>query len=95
MSRDSERAQRRHARMGRVLHGARIPVHIWLEGALPGAVAAREAILGTAARGGACRSGYADVNMARRDAEAAAVVASMQGAGDLRVPLDARRTHKA
>ena len=83
LSRENERAQRRHARMDRVLHGARIPVHIWLEGALPGAVVAREAILGTAVQGTG-RSGYADLNVARRDAEAAAVVASMQGGGELR-----------
>lgn len=83
LSRENERAQRRHARMDRVLQGARIPVHVWLEGALPGAVVAREAILGAAMQG-AGRTGHADVNVARRDAEAAAVVAAMQGGGSLR-----------
>jgi hypothetical protein len=78
LSREKERAQRRHARMDRVLSAARIPVHIWLEGALPGPAVVREAILG-AAISTSGRSGYNDVNVARRDAEAAAVVASMQG----------------
>lgn len=77
MSREKERSQRRHARMDRVLQAARIPVHVWLEGALPGPAVAREAILG-AAISTSGRSGYQDVNVARRDAEAAAVVASMQ-----------------
>lgn len=77
MSREKERAQKRHARMDRVLQGARIPVHVWLEGAMPGPAVAREAILGAAVAGSG-RSGYQDVSLARRDAEAAAVVASMQ-----------------
>ncbi|MBI2733471.1 MAG: DUF2726 domain-containing protein [Aquabacterium sp.] len=77
MSREKERSQRRHARMDRVLQAARIPVHVWLEGALPGPAVAREAILG-AALSTSGRSGYQDVTVARRDAEAAAVVASMQ-----------------
>lgn len=83
LSRENERAQRRHARMDRVLQGARIPVHVWLEGALPGAVVAREAILGSALQG-AAQSGSPEAHQTRRDAEAAAVVASMQGIGDLR-----------
>ncbi len=74
---EKERTQKRQARMDRVLSAARIPVHVWLEGALPGPAVAREAILG-AAIASTGRSGYADVNVARRDAEAAAVVASMQ-----------------
>lgn len=77
ISREKERSQRRHARMDRVLQAARIPVHVWLEGALPGPAVAREAILG-AALSTSGRSGYQDVTVARRDAEAAAVVASMQ-----------------
>jgi hypothetical protein len=76
-SKENERAQRRHARMDRVLQSARIPVHIWLEGALPGPAVAREAILGAAIQTSG-RSGYNDVNQARRTAEAAALVASMQ-----------------
>lgn len=83
LSRENERAQRRHARMDRVLLGARIPVHVWLEGALPGPVVAREAILGAALQG-AGHAGAAEAHLARRDAEAAAVVASMQSAGELR-----------
>lgn len=76
-SREKERTQKRHARMDRVLTAARIPVHVWLEGALPGPAVARETILGAAIHT-AGRAGYADLGVARRDAEAAAVVASMQ-----------------
>lgn len=76
-SKENERAQRRHARMDKVLQAARIPVHVWLEGALPGPAVAREAILGAAIQGSG-RSGYNDVNQARRTAEAAALVAAMQ-----------------
>lgn len=78
-SRENERAQRRHARMDRVLEGARVPVHVWLEGALPGPAVVREAILGAAINTSG-RAGYQDLSVARRDAEAAAVVASMQQA---------------
>ncbi|MBH1985826.1 MAG: DUF2726 domain-containing protein [Burkholderiales bacterium] len=80
MSRENERAQRRHARMDRVLDAARIPVHVWLEGALPGPVVAREAILG-AAIASTGPTGLSGMDQARRDAEAAAVVASLQGGG--------------
>lgn len=84
LSRENERAQRRHARMDRVLRGARIPVHVWLDGAMPGPVVAREAILGAAiATQGGAHGDAADARTARRDAEAAAVVASMQGSGEL------------
>ena len=81
-SRENERAQRRHARMDRVLDAARIPVHIWLEGALPGPVVAREAILG-AASASTGPERFVGNEQARRDAEAAAVVASLQGGGHL------------
>jgi hypothetical protein len=77
LSREKERSQRRHARMDRVLSAARIPVHVWLEGSLPGPAVAREAVLG-AAISTSGRSGYQDISVAKRDAEAAAVVASMQ-----------------
>jgi hypothetical protein len=76
-SKENERAQRRHARMDRVLQAARIPVHVWLETALPGPAVAREAVLGSALNTSG-RSGYEDASQARRDVEAAAVVASMQ-----------------
>lgn len=79
-SRESERARRRRARMDRVLDAARIPVHIWLEGALPGPVVAREAILG-AASASTGPERFVGNEQARRDAEAAAVVASLQGGG--------------
>lgn len=48
MGRAKERAQRRHDRMDRVLAAANIPVHVWLDGALPGPAVARETILGAA-----------------------------------------------
>lgn len=79
-SKENERARRRHARMDRVLDAARIPVHVWLEGALPGPVVAREAILGAATASTGPQS-LAGNEVARRDAEAAAVVASLQGGG--------------
>lgn len=79
-SKENERARRRHARMDRVLDGARIPVHVWLEGALPGPVVAREAILGAASASTGPQSLVGN-ELARRDAEAAAVVASLQGGG--------------
>lgn len=66
VSKEKERTLQRHARMDRVLKAADIPVHVWLDGALPGSVVAREAILGAAA------------GQSRRDAEAASVVAAMQ-----------------
>lgn len=79
-SSENERARRRHARMDRVLEAARIPVHVWLEGALPGPVVAREAILGAASASTGPQSLVGNL-VARRDAEAAAVVASLQGGG--------------
>lgn len=45
IGRDKERAQRRQARMDRVLEASGIPVHVWLEGALPGPAVARETLL--------------------------------------------------
>lgn len=81
-----ESALKRQQRMDKVLHAARIPVHVWLEGALPGPAVAREAILGSALQTSG-RSGYLDAGLARRDAEAAAVVASLQaGLSSGRVP---------
>lgn len=46
LGREKERTQRRHSRMDKVLEAAGIPVHVWLEGALPGPAVARETILG-------------------------------------------------
>ena len=40
-----DRAQRRLARMARSLKAAKVPMHVWTEGLLPSAEAAREAIL--------------------------------------------------
>lgn len=42
---ESERAHKRHARMDRVLKAAGIPVHVWREGQLPSASAARDQVL--------------------------------------------------
>ncbi len=42
---ENERAKQRNERMGRVIRGADIPMHIWREDALPTATAARNAIL--------------------------------------------------
>lgn len=44
-SQASERNRKRHERMGRVLKAAGIPLHVWIENALPSPEAAREAIL--------------------------------------------------
>lgn len=46
--RDKERTQKRFARMDRVLEAAKIPVHVWLDNALPGPAVARETVLGSA-----------------------------------------------
>jgi hypothetical protein len=46
--RHKERAHKRYARMDRVLEAAKIPVHVWLDNALPGPAVARETILGAA-----------------------------------------------
>lgn len=43
---DRERSLKRHARLDKVLAAANIPVHVWLEGALPGPAVARETVLG-------------------------------------------------
>ena len=40
----ADRAQRRLARMARSLKAAKVPLHVWTEGSLPSAEAAREAI---------------------------------------------------
>lgn len=82
ISKENERARRRHARMDRVLEGARIPLHVWLEGALPGPVVAREAILGAATASKGHHPDLAGQEQIRRDTESAAVVASLQGGGN-------------
>jgi hypothetical protein len=51
---ESDRARRRHERMGRVLRGAGIQVYVWREGALPSASEARTtlaALVGPVAKG--------------------------------------------
>lgn len=76
---EKPRTVRRHARMDRVLAAAGIPVYVWLEGALPGAAVAREAVLGAALA--MPKRPVGTNSQTRRSAEAAAVVASMQSAG--------------
>lgn len=41
----SERGHKRHKRMARVLKAADVPLHVWIDEALPSAEAAREALL--------------------------------------------------
>lgn len=82
-------ALKRQQRMDKVLQAARIPVHVWLEGALPGPAVAREAILGAAIQLSG-RSGYQDLSLARRDADAAAMVASMQAAPSPKLTAEVR-----
>lgn len=77
---EKPRTVHRHARMDRVLAASGIPVHVWLEGALPGPAVARETILG-AALAMPKRPSVGTNSQTRRSAEAAAVVASMQAAG--------------
>jgi hypothetical protein len=48
-SQENDRARQRHLRMDRVLKAAEIPLHVWREDALPNAVGARNAILGSSA----------------------------------------------
>lgn len=80
INQENPRAVKRHARMDRVLRAAGIPVHVWLADALPGAAVAREAILGSVlTRASVSKAGVS--GEARRSAEAAAVVASMQATG--------------
>jgi hypothetical protein len=43
---DRDRTAKRHARLDKVLAAANIPVHVWLDGALPGPAVARETVLG-------------------------------------------------
>ncbi len=78
ITKENERARRRHDRMDRVLKGANIPVHVWLEGALPGPVVAREAILGRTTASTDSQA-WAGTEQVRRDEAVAAVVASPQG----------------
>ncbi|MGE5450872.1 MAG: DUF2726 domain-containing protein [Acidobacteriota bacterium] len=97
VSREKERSLRRHNRMDRVLTAARIPVHVWLEDALPGPAIAREAVLGAAAST-VTHSKELDTQSARRSAEAAAVVASMQAPAPAKVvskPASATATKPA
>lgn len=83
---ETDRTRRRHTRMDKVLRAAHIPVHVWLEASLPDPLHVREAILGPdAARIDPSHRelsmSSAESSRARRDAEAAAVVASMRTGG--------------
>jgi hypothetical protein len=46
-SQENDKARQRHSRMDKVLEAADIPLHVWREDALPNAIGARSAILGT------------------------------------------------
>lgn len=83
---ETDRTRRRHTRMDKVLRAAHIPVHVWVEQSLPDPLHVREAILGPdAARVDPSHRDFsmtsAESSRARRDAEAAAVVASMRTGG--------------
>ena len=66
--------------MDKVLRAAHVPVHIWHENALPNVELVRDAILGPNA-GPLSPVPSAETSRSRRDAEAAAVVASMRTGG--------------
>ncbi|MBP7132076.1 MAG: DUF2726 domain-containing protein [Aquabacterium sp.] len=80
---ETDRTRRRHNRMDKVLQAAHIRVHVWQEDVLPATQAVREAILGpNAARlDDVAAPPSAESSRSRRDAEAAAVVASMRTGG--------------
>jgi len=81
-SQEKQRTQKRHARMDRVLNAAGIPVHVWLEGAIPGAPNAREAILGSALAFQNKKTATSG-SRTRLSAEAAAIVAALQAGNSL------------
>lgn len=83
---EKPRTVRRHARMDRVLTAAGIPVHVWLEGALPGSAVARETVLGSALSSVKRPAGLN--SQTRRSAEAAAVVAGMSVEDDVDFNMD-------
>lgn len=86
---ENERTRRRHTRMEKVLRAASIPVHVWHDGSLPSSLSVRKAILGADALpldhdDDASQSApmpFSEVSRSRRDANAAAVVASMRTGG--------------
>ena len=84
---ETDRTRRRHTRMDKVLRASHIPVHVWNEEALPDPLTVRETLLGPdAARVGPVSHREslmpsAENSRVRRDAEAAAVVASMRTGG--------------
>ena len=82
---ETDRTRRRHTRMDKVLRASHIPVHVWLEESLPDLMTVRESILGPEAAQADAASSMpsADSSRARRNAEAAAVVASMRTGGHM------------
>lgn len=83
---ETDRTRRRHTRMDKVLRASHIPVQVWHEGALPDLLQVREAILGV----DATRNDpvppvmpFSESSRSRRDADAAAVVASMRTGGHM------------
>jgi hypothetical protein len=87
-SKDRDRNAKRHARMDKVLAAANIPVHVWLDGALPGPAVARETVLGGSVvfttRSGATLVDTSALERSR-GAAGAAVAA---GGGQVEVDLD-------
>lgn len=82
---ETDRTRRRHTRMDKVLRASHIPVHVWLEESLPDLMTVRESILGPEAAQADAASSMpsAESSRARRNAEAAAVVASMRTGGHM------------
>lgn len=82
---ETDRTRRRHTRMDKVLRASHIPVHVWLEESLPDLMTVRESILGQEAAQADAASSMpsAESSRARRNAEAAAVVASMRTGGHM------------
>jgi len=83
---EKPRTVRRHVRMDRVLTAAGIPVHVWLEGALPGPAVARETVLGSALS--SLKRPVGTNSQTRRSVEAAAVVAGMSVEDDVDYNMD-------
>jgi len=82
VSQEKERTQKRHSRMDKVLNAAGIPVHVWLEGAIPGATVARESVLGSAFAFQNKKTANSGART-RLSAEAAAIVAALQAGNSL------------
>ena len=78
----NERVRMRHTRLDRILQAARVPLHIWLEGSLPGHVVARKAVLDALVKRNWEEGQDVDADV-MRNASAASTVSAMQGWGGL------------